>query len=249
MNFFKRVSLIAVIFISIATYPVSAASIVETGLKATSLDQCSLVIEGEIEQGDSTKLDTVFARIASELTDISYKSDFVGLDYVVCLSGSGGDYPEAVAIAELLIEKAVATSVPVGATCENACAIAFMGGRDCCVEFGMTLTKRHLSRNSRLGLSAPTLDVSDGILTAEETAAAFEQSIALISEIQDKAATLDIGPQIINTIMSNRNGQVFYIQPDPMHEHNFVDRAGDVFQDIWVPGISGVVNQGTLDQN
>ena len=223
--------------------PAYGATITETGLEATTIDKCSLRIEGEIQKGDASKVAAVFDRQGQRMTDYAYKTTYKGLDYVACLSGSGGDYAEAVKIAELFIQRAVATSVPSQETCAEACAIAFMGGRDCCVEMGLTMTKRHLSRNARLGLAAPSIRVSEGTLTAAETSAAFEQSIAVISELQDKARELGIGPDIINNIISHRNGDIFFIEPDPAHKHNYVDANGGVFQDIWVPGISGVVNQ------
>lgn len=225
-----------------------AVEISETGKNATSINECSMVIEGEIKKDDPVKIEAALAKIEAKLVAISYETDYVGLDYVVCISGSGGDYLAAIKIAEIFTRRMVTTSVPEGAACLAACAIAFMGGRDCCVELGLTMSKRYLSPKSTLGFGAPTLATDKKFFSTSELSKTFIQSLNIISELQTNSANLDVSENIINKLIAHRNGKYFLIKPDPAHQHNYVDRDGKVYHDIWIPGVSGRVNQGTLDQ-
>ena len=74
------------------------------------------------------------------------------------------------------------------------------------------------------------------------------ESLDVITALQNKASDLRISAAVLNKLISRRNGKYFAIRPDAAHKHNYVNEDGNVFQDIWVPGISGVVNQGTQNQ-
>jgi len=215
--------------------PALATEIVETGKDSTTMEECSLSISGEIGKGDAARIAAILAKWQERSPNAHYKLENKGLDYVVCLSGSGGDYLEAIKIAEIFDNSVVATSVPVNASCLSACAIAFMGGRDCCVEMGRTMMKRHLSVNSTLGLGAPTLSTKKASFSSQEISDAFDQSLDVITALQNKAEKIGISANIINKLIAHRNGDVFEIKPDPKHQFNYVDVDGKVFQDIWVP--------------
>lgn len=239
---------LAAVALAAACQHTFAAEATETGRDSTKIGECSLIVDGTIKVGDSLKIARILEGWHARQPNAPYASEFDGLDYIVCISGKRGDYHEAIKIAEVFAAKMVATSVPVGAECSGACAIAFLGGRDCCIEGGRTLMKRHLSKGAVLGLGAPTFESDGENYSAGDLSDEFERSLKVITELQSRAVTIGISAAIIEKILSNRDGGMHFIRPDPAHQHNYVDENGNVFQDIWVPGISGVVNQGTLDQ-
>jgi hypothetical protein len=73
----------------------------------------------------------------------------------VCLDSDGGSYLEAVAIAELFYERAVATVVDAGMRCYSACALIFMAGRT--HGFEADYPNRRLHIGGMLGFHAPYL--------------------------------------------------------------------------------------------
>ena len=218
--------------------PATAADVSESGKDSTALGECSMVMTGEIKKGDAAKVDALLAKWQKREPRAHYEEKYNGLNYIVCLSGSGQDYHEAIKVAEVFAKYVVATSVPVGGSCLSACAIAFMGGRDCCVEYGNTMIKRHLSLKSTLGLGAPTLEPGKAFYTSKEISETFNQSLDVITALQNKSEDLGIRTSIINTLLSHRNGNYFLIKPDPGYRHNFLNADGEVFQDIWIPGFN-----------
>lgn len=218
--------------------PVSAAEISETGKDSTTIAECSMVVKGAITKGDAGKIDALLAKWQERQPRAHYEGKYRGLDYVVCISGDSGDYHEGIKIAEVFAKHVVVTSVPVGGACLSACAIAFMGGRDCCVELGRTMVKRHLSLNSILGLGAPTLKPGKEFYSSKEISETFSQSLDVLTALQNKSEDLGISTSIINTLISHRNGNYFLIKPDPGYRHNFLNAEGEVFQNIWLPGFN-----------
>lgn len=214
--------------------PARAANVSETGKAAVTIEECSILIEGEIRTGDAAKVQSILEH-RKKLQDIAYRTEFKGLDYVACLSGSEGDYQEAIRIAEALTEAMVATSVPADASCTSACAIAFMGGRDCCVEYGLSLPKRHLSKNAILGFGAPTLDAQKTTYTGDELVEAFNRSLDVMAELQNRKSLLRIDSRVLDWIVSRRNGDLYLVRPRPDRKRNYVDDNGALQHDIWIP--------------
>ena len=218
--------------------PAAAAEISETGKDVTAISECSMVVTGEIEKGDASRIEVLLAKWQERQPRANYERKYAGLDYIVCLSGRGDDYHEAIKIAEVFVKNVVTTSVPVGGSCLSACAIAFMGGRDCCVELGRTMIKRHLSANSTLGLGAPTLTPGQETFTSKEISETFDRSLDVMTALQNKSEDLGVGTKIVNTLIAHRAGNYHLIKPDPGYKHNFLNADGVVFQDIWIPGFN-----------
>lgn len=216
----------------------TAAEISETGKDVTAISECSMMVTGEIKKGDASRIEALLAKWQERQPRANYESKYAGLDYVVCISGTGGDYHEAIKVAEVFVKNVVVTSVPVGGSCLSACAVAFMGGRDCCVELGRTMIKRHLSAESTLGIGAPTLTPGQKIFTSQEISETFDRSLDVITALQNKSEDLGVGTKMVNTLIAHRAGNYHLIKPDPGYKHNFLNADGIVFQDIWIPGFN-----------
>lgn len=142
---------------------------------------CRLRLSGTIERGDA---DILEAQIQKVLTSIPGRATFYGTEdeypeFAVCLDSSGGALAEGVRIAEVLYQSRVSSAVPRGASCESACAVAFMGGgRDNSNEDeDITITHRLLHPLGRLGFHAPSLGLERGQFTAEQLNSAFQAAL------------------------------------------------------------------------
>lgn len=213
----------------------NAANITSMQIEPTTMDGCTLTIDGIIKKGDAEKISIVLLKNKATFEKQSKPLDFRGKDQIACLSGSGGDFTEALKIADLFILHHIVTSVPSDKSCLSACAIAFLGGRDCCVEFGFPMAKRHLSPNSRLGLSAPTLLIDAQNFTEQDVERAFNEALDVLTDLQIRATKLMVSDVLINTILLHNGGDHYLIEPDSNFRHNYVDEAGKVYQEIWQP--------------
>jgi len=239
-------TLITVALTVFYTSAVVAANVVDTGERQTTLSGCSFKIVGEIQLGDAEKIRGFFDKYSFSQTGGS-KQSIVGKNFVACLSGSGGDYPEAIRLTEVLIEKHILTSVPENQICADACAIAFLGGRDCCIEFGFPMIKRHLSSGSELRFTAPEIEVSDGKYTKSQTEAAFTEALDVISYLQRHQEQLKIDGTLVTKIVESTNKSYFSVKPDPRYRFNYVDPKGQVYQEIWDPSTNSRLKPVPID--
>ncbi|MBO6919451.1 MAG: hypothetical protein JJ858_13545 [Rhizobiaceae bacterium] len=216
------------VIVSIGFWTAQAAEITDTGEGLTSINGCSFSIDGVIKTGDAD----IFEKILKEFL---FEPSGGGKNYVVCFSGTDGDVSEALKIAEILIKFQLVSSTAEGEICADACAIAFLGGRDCCIEFGLPMGKRHLANGSELRFRAPSLDVVDGVYEKTAVERAFSQALDIITELQKKQAELKIDGSLITNIVRNVGSEYFSVKPDPKYRYNYFGGDGGVYQEIWEP--------------
>ena len=81
--------------------------------------KCQYLLDGKIQDGDTQKVRAKFATIDR----FNHPNDLV-----LCLNSVKGSYSEAIRLAKYL-DSGIATVIPEQSRCENACAVAFLGGR------------------------------------------------------------------------------------------------------------------------
>lgn len=166
---------------------------------------CQIRFEGEIVPGD---LERLSAMMDTGINADASGGELVGVGPVICLTGPGGSLPEAIKIAALLKTRPASTIVPPGASCESACAIAFMAGN---VD---SRSRRALYPSSRLGLHAPKLLLEGGSYSAERVGFAYDLAIRTIA----KVSALDVLPNSAMTIFAST----------PASEMHYVATFGEI---------------------
>lgn len=113
---------------------------------------CQMTMNGEIELGDHEKL----KKFLSEYHQAVEKSNLIRRDDLICLNSPGGNYDEAIRMAETIQKMRVGTVVLDGSQCYSSCAIVFMFGKS---RRGQIL--RRLMVGGALGFHAPYVSGSD----------------------------------------------------------------------------------------
>ncbi len=171
--------------------------------------QCSLRLDGPIEKGDAAAVEQ---RLAADTGKVSnYPSHLPQEQYVVCLSGPGGNYLEGIALARLFSRFDVTTRVEDGKSCLSACAIAFLGGRYNSRSGEGFSASRLLSPDSRLGFHAPQLVVADGDYSRDQVLASYTIALDAISELQKHKKDLFVDDDLIAEIVAHRDEDFYYI--------------------------------------
>jgi hypothetical protein len=161
---FKALSLIGLL----AASPAFAADIKQAAPVQLGEDQVKkITLAGPIAPGDA---DTLRKLIADESGTI------------VSLSGEGGDFGEALAIAKLLHETPAATIVEDGATCLGPCAIAFLGGTGEAQEELDSGVSRSIAPTARLGFQAPTLGLPATGVTTRTAEDAYRKALTGVGD-------------------------------------------------------------------
>jgi hypothetical protein len=144
---------------------------------------CGVFVEGPIVDGDAARLERVLHRLRR------FQANTTGDRFRVCFNSPGGSFVEGLRIASLLTGstseaggEVYGSAVPEGATCESACALAFMGGTEMS-ESGHLAPDRILHPTARLGFHAPELLVAAGNYSATELERAYVVALASISSI------------------------------------------------------------------
>lgn len=140
------------------------------GASAMRQGVCALRLSGTIGPGDAERAAETLADYASKAGALT---EDAGKGASVCLEGlEGGDFAEAVALAELFSREGVATIAPAGETCAGPCAAVFLGGAQYATDPGgerYGVPHRILHPNAHLVLRAPTGETpadEDAALTA-----------------------------------------------------------------------------------
>ena len=127
---------------------------------------CSILLEGEIQDGDSENIDALFDWDSGPLEGIAI-TGFIEDGYLheeerahaLCLNSNGGDFDEALEIleSEAFTLYRVVTVVPENATCLSACALVFLGGTYSTSnsDGGNTIPLRVMHATARIGLHSP----------------------------------------------------------------------------------------------
>ena len=186
-----------------------AVTFERSGNLQTTVDKCTLTISGTILKGDAAKISAVIEQDTSSI--FNYPGIGVDENYVVCLTGLGGNYLEGFRMAQVFSKFFVATSVPDKASCLSACAIAFLGDRKNFRSGEGFAPSRFLFPDSVLGFHAPQLSIADGNYTQEAVLAAYKVALDAISELQAHARDLYINKDLIREAIAHRGDDFYYV--------------------------------------
>lgn len=154
-----------------------------------------ITVSGSIEPGDAATLESLFS---DEMRT------------VVSLSGAGGDYAEALTLADMINDEPAMTIVEAGASCFDACAIAFLGGSEDTDDSGDYAAARSLAPTAKLGFRAPAL-----ALPAALDKAAVENAYALalkfIADFVRASDDLFVEPAALAELLLPRNGEPYVV--------------------------------------
>lgn len=166
---------------------------------------CSVVLEGEITDGDHEK----FVRLVSQRQP--------GL---LCLNSPGGDFGEALQIAAELASTTyiLGTALPENATCESACAIIFMFGTHAAY-FGGTaeyyVADRRMHRTAELGFHTVAIALEDDdIYSGEEVIQAFEvgmRSVSGLLQLRDQMPNPIWSDALIMRMLNTPANEMWYV--------------------------------------
>ena len=176
---------------------------------------CRISLEGQIGEGDADALRAL-------LDEIGYTADYTPVGRRICLDSPGGRLAEALAMADLIGERAYGTAVPEGATCESACAVMFLAGRYRHPEAGGAHSNdRLLHPRGKLGFHAPSLLLGDRAYSRSEVDTAY--AVALDSMAGVLRHRADMGTAIPDSLFLALLGT-------PPFEMTYVDTVGQAAQ-------------------
>lgn len=165
---FPLMALVCAMFLSAAQS--EAATIRQGGSQEMG---CRITVDGQIQKGDAATLLAMFEQTG-------YPTEYSPIGRRICLNSPGGSLTEGLAMADLIAEWNFGTAVPDGASCESACAVAFMAGRFNNPEAGGAFsTDRVIHPRAKLGFHAPSLLLGERAYSRQEVDKAY--AIALDS--------------------------------------------------------------------
>jgi hypothetical protein len=216
--------LAALVFAFLVTGSANAATIETLSTQPVPPPQiwtvpCTHTLTGEIVEGDA-------ARLQAEL-DLLPAQDHDEKNFVLCISGPGGNLAEGLRIGEVIQANFLATYVPPNASCLSACAIAFMHGR---VGFWETLMNlRVIHPTATLGFHAPRLNLPQikGAVPGPMVDAAYNSAIETIAALS-KAASSTVYDSRIALIPLSLLEAMLSTPPDEFH---YVDTLHKAF--LW----------------
>ena len=130
---------------------------------------CNIRLSGDIRAGDRDKLAAI---LTSAPQDESVR---------LCLNSRGGDYAEALGIAEMLLDRSVGTAVEANSVCYSSCAIMFMSGT---ANAGFYKLNMFLHVTGKLGFHAPYIgEMPEGAYDAKTIQNTFTSAVAAISKL------------------------------------------------------------------
>ena len=220
----RRMSVLLLACMAIGAGNASALTLEEGTAALGSVNECSLRLDGVIEKGDNGK---IAAHIKAATSRFEFYPDTsVDKQYIVCLSGPGGNYLEGIELAKTLSSLDVTTKVEDGQSCLSACAIAFLGGRFNTQSGEGYFPSRYLFPGSRLGFHAPQLTVPDAGYTKEEVQKAYGLALDAITELNAASKDLFISPDLIAAIVRHRDEDFYFIDTIDDLAHFKIDLAG-----------------------
>lgn len=186
--------------------PAHAATIEKSGK-----DVCVLSLEGEIKEGDFSRLVDVAAKEFKGVDGESSAND------TICLNSPGGNVSEGVRLSEFFYKNGVGTVIDDGAECYSMCAILFMMGIAQGSE--VTFVNRKLHVNGKLGFHRPYLALnSDSLVSAKALAIAHDVALEDMTKIMVLANNLVpwsnstmMRPDLIQQMLNHVGNDFFYI--------------------------------------
>ena len=164
-------------------------------------------MDGEIEPGDHKKLLDILGE------DVGQK----GMPLFIQLNSKGGNFEEAIKIADVARERFLSTKLGPGSTCLSACAIVFMSGMNYNNSF---FTKsRVMHPTAVLGFHAPSITSGGGNFDAADLEAAYSRGVEQVGKKLLAVARYRveswtnprIKPSLVNEMMMARGSNLFYV--------------------------------------
>jgi hypothetical protein len=138
--------------------------------------RCTYFLKGEIEEGDTEKIQNLFK--------IPLPINEVGSPGAICLDSRGGSYTESLKIIQEIIKYNITTYISDGAECLSACAFIFMSGRTIISEVGV-VPSRFLNIGGKLGFHSPSLELPEGIYNKDFAEKSYQYALQNIAQIID----------------------------------------------------------------
>lgn len=151
-------------------------------------EECAIFLVGPIEQGDLSKLELAYDEYdlhRSEMNPQYWQDDDQHIR--ICLNSDGGALSEGIKIARFLIDNGMGSVVLESASCQSACAVAFMGGTYFPEDDRGPLPFRVIYPSSILGFHAPSLNIPDSNYSAKVVKDAYATALVSVAQIEDIA--------------------------------------------------------------
>ncbi|MBX3529494.1 MAG: hypothetical protein KF849_02735 [Rhizobiaceae bacterium] len=179
------------------TSPGCAAEIIRAGTVSDGWsDLTRIELSGKIRRGDVQKLASLIEEDDSA---------------IVFLNSTGGDYREGLALARLIKERKVRTTLAPGVNCLSACAIAFLGG-SAYGEEGSEPFARSIDITSRLAFHAPFIEVETGTLTPQSVERAYDHAIRTVTDFVRAAADFGIDADVAADMMTPQREKLYQVE-------------------------------------
>jgi PAN domain len=233
--------------VTLASCLIASAGATAEAATVTRVDRphCQYLLSGEIRSGDAERVQRVL--LPSEVMRINKAREDSSEQPLptVCLDSNGGDYAEAVTLAQHFVRFGIGTVIDKGANCYSACALLFMAGTTfsddaISVPFDGDLAQfaskglgagwarsRRLHINAQLGFHAPFLKLDDASAnySRETVVAAYQAANLAVASFLDLARQHGAGsrdPLVKQGLIALmlRHG------PTQMFEIDTVDKAG-----------------------
>jgi|GEM_PF-7018308 len=177
-----------------------------------SSTNCPVTMSGPVEPGDLEKVMRVRDRFPGQ-------TDPTTSNQIVCLSGPGGSYAEALALAEYFYREGIGTRIEPGEQCYSACALLFLFGT---VYFYEGVGDGHNANRSMhftsvLGFHRPELHLNDDdAYGAKDLELAFDAALSAALGFLEISNYSSYGSQMVPSdlvaeIFSHKGDRFFYI--------------------------------------
>lgn len=214
MRLNKRSTISTALAIGIAVVSVTQVFAANITIRNDPVLSCGVFVEGVIVDGVAARLEETLQRLRL------YQSNTDTDRFRICFNSPGGSFVEGLKIASLLTGTATeagagvyGSAVPEGATCESACALAFMGGTEM-DETGALAPDRILHPTARLGFHAPALPLPEGKYSKAEMDRAYGTALASISMIlrTRTAGGYNFDDSLLEQMLETPRSGMFFIE-------------------------------------
>ena len=214
MRLSGRITISTALAIGIAVFSVTQVFAANITIRNDPVLSCGVFVEGLIVEGDAARLEQTLQRLRP------YQSNTDTDRFRICFNSPGGSFVEGLRIASLLTGTATevgaevyGSAVPEGATCESACALAFMGGTEV-DETGALAPDRILHPTALLGFHAPALAVPEGNYSGQQLEDAYGIALASISMIlrMRTAGRYNFEDSLLEEMLETLPSEMLYIE-------------------------------------
>jgi Lysozyme inhibitor LprI len=197
---------IALIFTTVTALGAEFRRIPDRTPKADGVT-CELFVSGKIEPDDTVKL----------LKALGDRHGGKGDAVETCLDSDGGNFEEALELADLFIRRGLATNIEAGRKCLSACAILFMTGMR--YSTGGSEIARSLHVEGKLGFHAPqpripagaTIDADDVVSAYAAAIEGVGQKLLKLSRIRGRSWDDQLfKPSLLNEMMMVQGPRNYY---------------------------------------